>query len=81
MAAALIPPILGDGFLTTESNTLKLIKEVNLFYPTAFTPDKLGDVRNETFEVKGQFVSKIELSIFDRWGALWDKLCLHLDLS
>jgi gliding motility-associated-like protein len=43
---------------------------VNLFFPTAFTPDNKGPKENETFFVGGQFISKIELSVFDRWGSL-----------
>jgi gliding motility-associated-like protein len=60
-----------EAALTTSvSNQITLIKEINLFYPTAFTPDRKGPIENETFTVRGQFITKAELSIFDRWGSL-----------
>lgn len=58
------------GILQSESNQIQLSKPVNLFFPTAFTPDRKGPLANETFKVQGQFVKKMELSIFDRWGAV-----------
>jgi gliding motility-associated-like protein len=58
------------GLTSSISNQISLIKEVNLFYPTAFTPDRKGPTENETFKVGGQFITKLELSIFDRWGSL-----------
>jgi len=60
-----------DGTLvSSSSNQVDLIKEINLFYPTAFTPDKKGPTENEVFTVNGQFIVKLEISIFDRWGSL-----------
>ena len=50
------------------SNTVEFIKNANLFYPTAFTPN--GDNLNDGFIVSGQYIVKINLKIFDRWGAL-----------
>jgi len=58
------------GILQSESNQIQLIKPVNLYFPTAFTPDRKGPSANETFKVQGQFIKKLELSIFDRWGAV-----------
>lgn len=55
---------------SSESNQIELAKPVNLFFPTAFTPDRKGPTANETFKVQGQFIKKMELSIFDRWGAV-----------
>jgi gliding motility-associated-like protein len=55
--------------VSSVSNLVNFTKEVNLFYPTSFTPDKQGPVENEVFNVNGQFIVKLELSIFDRWGA------------
>jgi gliding motility-associated-like protein len=52
------------------SNKVKLTKLVNLFFPTAFTPDRKGPTANELFKVRGQFITKLEISIFDRWGTL-----------
>ena len=56
------------GLTTSISNTLSFVKETHLISPTAFTPN--GDNLNDTFTVMGEFIVKIELSIFDRWGAL-----------
>jgi gliding motility-associated-like protein len=52
------------------SNYVEVYKTVNLFYPTAFTPDNKGPIENEVFNISGQFIDKLELSIFDRWGSL-----------
>ncbi|MFM7429278.1 MAG: T9SS type B sorting domain-containing protein [Flammeovirgaceae bacterium] len=52
------------------SNYVEVYKTVNLFYPTAFTPDNKGPIENEVFNISGQFIYKLELSIFDRWGSL-----------
>jgi gliding motility-associated-like protein len=49
---------------------LVVTKEVNLFYPTAFTPDGVGPIENETFTVRGQYIVKLELKVFDRWGSM-----------
>lgn len=58
------------GLLTSVSNQVVVTKEANLFYPTAFTPDGVGPVQNETFTVFGQYIVKMELKIFDRWGSM-----------
>ncbi|HEU5292115.1 MAG TPA: gliding motility-associated C-terminal domain-containing protein [Cyclobacteriaceae bacterium] len=50
------------------SNEVTMIKEPNLNYPTAFTPN--GDNLNDVFVVYGQFVEKFEMNIFNRWGEL-----------
>ncbi len=54
----------------SKSNQVTIIKDINLFYPTAFTPDRKGPTENENFKVGGQFIAKFEISIFDRWGSL-----------
>lgn len=59
-----------SGLTNSISNQVEIHKPVNLFFPTAFTPDNKGPKENETFFVGGQFISKLELSIFDRWGSL-----------
>ncbi len=58
------------GIQESESNQIQLNKSVNLFFPTAFTPDRKGPIDNETFKVQGQFIKRLELSVFDRWGAV-----------
>ena len=59
-----------SGVSTSISNQVVITKEANLFYPTAFTPDGTGPVENETFSVFGQYIVKMELKIFDRWGKM-----------
>jgi len=56
------------GLINSVSNVVRLIKAVNLFYPTAFTPN--GDTLNDGFTVSGHYIAKMELNIFDRWGTL-----------
>lgn len=50
------------------SNEKEFIRSSNLYYPTAFTPNK--DNLNDGFIVQGQYIVKIKLSVFDRWGVL-----------
>lgn len=57
-----------SGITTSVSNSLNFIKDSKIFYPTAFSPN--GDNLNDQFFVSGQFIVKIELSIFNRWGEL-----------
>lgn len=59
-----------SGLANSISNYVEVYKTVNLFYPTAFTPDNKGPIENEVFNISGQFIDKLELSIFDRWGSL-----------
>ncbi|HRW98640.1 MAG TPA: T9SS type B sorting domain-containing protein, partial [Cyclobacteriaceae bacterium] len=57
-----------SGLAPSRSNVITFIKDSNLFSPTAFTPN--GDKLNDTFMVSGQFIVKIEVTIFNRWGEL-----------
>jgi gliding motility-associated-like protein len=52
----------------SKSNTVDVIKDPNLFYPTSFTPN--GDALNDVFNVYGQYISVFEMDIFNRWGEL-----------
>ncbi|HYI78328.1 MAG TPA: T9SS type B sorting domain-containing protein [Chryseolinea sp.] len=56
------------GIVPSVSNTSTVIKEPNLFYPTAFTPN--GDGLNDLFNVFGQFIITFEMRIFNRWGEM-----------
>jgi gliding motility-associated-like protein len=56
------------GVTNSISNTIVIIKEPNLSYPTAFTPN--GDNKNDIFKVFSQFTSAVEFKIFNRWGEL-----------
>lgn len=60
-------PVSG-GIRTSISNQIRLVKDPLLFAPTAFTPNM--DNLNDGFNINGQFISKIEFSVFDRWGSL-----------
>ncbi|MEM9051224.1 MAG: choice-of-anchor L domain-containing protein [Bacteroidota bacterium] len=39
---------------------------LNVFIPTAFTPD--GDGINDIFKAKGTFITDFEMWVYDRWG-------------
>jgi gliding motility-associated-like protein len=56
------------GVTVSSSNHVQIVKSTNLFAPTAFTPN--GDALNDSFVVTGQYITKLTLKIFDRWGAL-----------
>jgi gliding motility-associated-like protein len=58
----------GIALLTSVSNRVEVIKDSNLYYPTAFSPN--NDNLNDGFIVSGQFIVKMSLKIFDRWGVL-----------
>ena len=64
------------GIVNSISNTVTVIKEPNLFHPSAFTPN--SDGLNDTFKVFGQFTAQVEFKIFNRWGEL---LFLTTDLN
>jgi gliding motility-associated-like protein len=54
--------------VAAASNSARIIKESNVFYPNAFTPN--GDDLNDTFLVSGQFIAEFEMKVFNRWGEL-----------
>jgi gliding motility-associated-like protein len=56
------------GIPASVSNRITVIKNPNLFYPRAFTPN--SDNLNDVFNVYGQFIDEFEMSIFNRWGEL-----------
>ncbi len=65
----LIRATANDGGLTaSRSNRVAILKDPNLFHPTAFTPN--GDNLNDIFTVFGQYVVEFEMQIFNRWGEL-----------
>lgn len=57
------------GVPVSISNEIKVERHVNLYYPTAFNPDSKSAL-NRTFSVKGFYIAKMELQVFDRWGSL-----------
>lgn len=56
------------GLGQSVSNRIRVLKDPNLFHPTAFTPN--GDNLNDNFTVFGQYVVAFEMQIFNRWGEL-----------
>lgn len=56
------------GVPISVSNEISIVKDPNLFYPKAFTPN--GDALNDLFNVYGQYINKFEMDIFNRWGEL-----------
>lgn len=56
------------GIPVSISNQINFVKDSKIFFPTAFSPN--GDQLNDQFFVSGQFIVKMELSIFNRWGEL-----------
>ena len=48
------------------SNKIYYYRNQKLFVPDAFTPN--GDFLNEIFEIKGQFIKDVQLTIFARTG-------------
>jgi gliding motility-associated-like protein len=56
------------GIGQSVSNRVEVLKDPNLFHPTAFTPN--GDNLNDNFTVFGQYVTLFEMKIFNRWGEL-----------
>lgn len=63
-----IKPQSNDPGLLSSSNLKEFIKSANLYFPTAFTPN--NDNLNDGFKVSGQYIVKMSLNIFDRWGAI-----------
>lgn len=56
----------GKGCLATSSVKVVVEGHPPVFIPNAFTPN--GDGNNDLFMVYGEAISKVELSIFNRWG-------------
>ncbi|MEX1239664.1 MAG: gliding motility-associated C-terminal domain-containing protein [Cyclobacteriaceae bacterium] len=56
------------GIAQAVSNKVIILKDPNLFHPTAFTPN--ADNLNDIFTVFGQYVESFEMQIFNRWGEL-----------
>lgn len=57
-----------SGVVESISNTITIIKEPNIYHPSAFTPN--GDGLNDTFQVFGQYTESVEFKIFNRWGEM-----------
>jgi gliding motility-associated-like protein len=57
-----------SGLPQAVSNPVTVVKDPNLFHPTAFTPN--GDNLNDVFNVFGHYIVDFEMNIFNRWGEL-----------
>ena len=51
---------------TSLSNAISYGRTVKLFVPDTFSPN--NDGLNDTFEIKGQLINKLEITVYDRWG-------------
>lgn len=56
------------GLGQAVSNVVMIIKDPNIYYPAAFTPNR--DNLNDLFHVFGQYIVNFEMKIFNRWGEL-----------
>jgi gliding motility-associated-like protein len=55
------------GCTATASVTVKVIScEESLFVPNAFSPN--GDSKNDEFRVRSNFITDIEIVVYNRWG-------------
>ena len=52
----------------SESNVVSINRPIQLYIPTAFTPN--GDGLNDEFKAVGEGVDFFHLNVYDRWGNL-----------
>ncbi len=57
--------VTGNG-LVGYSNEVEVRRPIRIFLPQAFTPN--GDRTNDRLVVKGLFISRLRMIIYDRWG-------------
>jgi len=65
--------VISDGICTRSDSVAVTVYELNcdepdIFVPDAFTPN--GDGNNDVLFVRGRFIARMDLKIFDRWGEL-----------
>ena len=56
-----------NGCSATDSVTIAVIENQNVFIPNIFTPN--GDLQNDQFLIYGNQIAAMDMQIFDRWGA------------
>ncbi len=55
-----------EGCVATDEVCVEVTKYHNIYIPSVFTPN--ADGKNDVFLVYGTGISKVEMTIFDRWG-------------
>ncbi len=65
-----------NGCTASDSVTITVIDDRNVFVPNIFTPN--GDGRNDKLLIFGKGIDAIEMNIYDRWGG---KVYYSTDLS
>jgi gliding motility-associated-like protein len=59
--------VIGSNSLpSTLSNIVRIFRPSLMISPQIFTPN--GDNNNDKFIVRGKFIKKLKMSIYDRWG-------------
>src|SRR4051794_21122795 len=56
----------GNNAITSTSNYAEVVPPLQLYNPSAFTPN--GDGLNDTFGIKGDGIKNYHIYVFDRWG-------------
>ena len=56
----------GNSLPSTLSNIIRIFRPSLVMSPQIFTPN--GDNSNDKFIVRGKFIKKMKMSIYDRWG-------------
>ena len=56
----------GNSLPSTLSNIVRIFRPSLVMSPQIFTPN--GDNNNDKFIVRGKFIKKMKMSIYDRWG-------------
>ncbi|MFK7921502.1 MAG: T9SS type B sorting domain-containing protein [Bacteroidia bacterium] len=56
----------GDFCADTTMQTIRILDDFHLYFPTAFTPNNDGS--NDLYQLKGEGLSQLDCTIFDRWG-------------
>jgi gliding motility-associated-like protein len=56
------------GCKDTVTECLVIKPYFTVYIPNTFTPN--GDGRNEEFNISGEYISSLDMKIYDRWGSL-----------
>ncbi|MEL7530617.1 MAG: gliding motility-associated C-terminal domain-containing protein [Bacteroidota bacterium] len=58
----------GDECTDTTSQTIRILDDFHLYFPTAFSPNNDGS--NDRYQLKGEGLSQLDCTILDRWGQI-----------